>query len=277
MQLLNILGHAQIAAFHLRASTTRRLALRHAAETLFHHFDKGFMLDTPRTHDHQIAGVVMLAHVIDHLVPRQLGDDFLRTQNRSADALMRKGKLVHEVEHIIFRCIEIATDFLDDNLALAIQLAFVEQRMAQHVGDDIDGKLGIFRQHARVIGGFLARGMRVHGAAVAFDIGGKGKGRTLARAFEHHMFDEMRNTIGGPRFVARTDANPGTDHRAFRLAHRVRCYAQPVGEGGDLDGGHGGHFKGLSASKTGQISAQLYYKNIIDTSIIGRLRGLSVA
>ncbi len=141
-------------------------------------------------------------------------------------------------DDIVGRIVRLS-DFLQHDRTLAPQFGFVEGRMLQQVGDDVDGQRDILFQNAGVIGGVFPRGIGVHLPADRLDLLGDLLGVAARRAFEQHVFQQMGDAVLGSGLVARAAAGPDADRRAFDMGHRVGGDAQAIGQGRDPDrGGH---------------------------------------
>ncbi len=66
---------------------------------------------------------------------------------------------------------------LQHDLAFALQLALLESRVGQNVGQDVQRQRHIVLQDAGMKGGLLAAGIGVEEAADRFDLLGDGAGR----------------------------------------------------------------------------------------------------
>src|SRR5262249_21506992 len=75
--------------------------------------------------------------------------------------------------------------------------------------------------HARVVGGVLARGIRVEMAADRFDLDRDFAGVAALGAFECHVFEQVGDAVDGGRLVARAGADPYADGGGLDPGHRV--------------------------------------------------------
>ena len=115
---------------------------------------------TRRREDHGVARVVAADEVGDH-TPLHVPDDLRAPQHGSADGLVREGGFLEVVEDdVVGRVLRLA-DLLKDDRPLPRQLRFIEGRVHQDVGDQIDGEVRVLPQHPGVVGRLLARGVGV--------------------------------------------------------------------------------------------------------------------
>ena len=172
MDLLEVAGLAEIAADVARGIRRRRAGARQVDEGLGRQLDDAVVIDLAgRAQDQPLAAVV-LAHVAADGLARQAADDLGRAQHRAAEGLVGKGAGLEVVEDdVVGRVLGLA-DLLQHDRALARQLALVEHRVLEDVGNDVEGERHVVRQHARVVGGVLARGIGVEMAADRFDLDG---------------------------------------------------------------------------------------------------------
>ena len=71
-------------------------------------------------------------------------------------------------------------DFLQDHVALALQLVLVETGLGEDVGQDVERQRPVVLQHARVIGGRFHAGGGIDLAAGRLDLLGDRLGRAAA-------------------------------------------------------------------------------------------------
>ena len=183
----------------------------------------------PRNGHDQVAQQVVLFEVAQQVVARQGPNGRLGPPHVAAERMIRPADLLEQAMHVLLRRILVHTQLLEHNQPLLLQLGGIEQRLEQHVPEDVDGQLGLGLGHARPVHRELLVRRCVQNAAHALDRLCDLLGAAVAgRAFEEHVFEEMAD----PGFVLRLI--PRTDLEHDR--HRDRG---PVGQLGRDDSGPG--------------------------------------
>jgi hypothetical protein len=99
-------------------------------------------------------------------------------------------------------------DFLQDHRALAFQLGFLEGRVLQDVGEDVEREGDILLQHLGVVGGAFARGIGVEMAADRLDLLGDGERAAPFGALERHVLEKMGDAVDLGRLMPGADIDP---------------------------------------------------------------------
>ena len=95
----------------------------------------------------------------------------------------------------------------------------IEDRVAQDVGQDVDGERHVLLEHAGVVGGRLDAGRGVDLAADRFDLLGDLDRRAGLGALEGHVLEEMREAVLLLALGARAGADPDAEGGALELVH----------------------------------------------------------
>ena len=134
-------------------------------------------------------------------------------------------------EHLVghrFGVVVLHADFLEDDLLLLGDVLGREQGMQHHVGEHVEGQRQILIEHARTkAGGFLGREGVEHAADRVYfarDL----LGRAPLGALEHHVLDEVRDSVQRRRFLARARAHPDAHRHRARMRHRLGHQHQAV-------------------------------------------------
>ena len=109
-------------------------------------------------------------------------------------------------------------DLLQDHGALTFELARLEGRVLQYVGEDVEREADILLQHLGVVRGAFARGIGVEVAADRLDLLGDGERAAPLGALERHVLEEMRDAVDLRRLVPRADIDPEPERHG---RHRV--------------------------------------------------------
>ena len=194
------------------------------------------MLDLAGGRKHQVLGAVVVRHVVHERRPRHRRHDLRRPEDRAPERLARIRGLLEQIEHQVVRRVLHLPDLLQDHGALARELALVEGRVLQDVGEQVDRERQIVREHARVVGGLLARGVGVQVAADVLDRLGDSARRAALGALERHVLEHVGDAVDLGRLVARADVDPDADAHRLHARHGLGRDAQAAIEGGDLRG-----------------------------------------
>ena len=114
-------------------------------------------------------------------------------------------------------------DLFDDDFLLALDVFGAERRIADDVGEDVDGERQMLVEHLDVVARVFLRGERVELAADRIDRLRDVFRRPARRALEEHVLDEVRDAAALGRFVARPARQPHADADRTDLRH-------PLGE-----------------------------------------------
>ena len=128
--------------------------------------------------------------------------------------------LVHQcVVRQIIRCVSGHFNFLADDPALPIHLGFIEERMLQHVHQNIGSLTIIFCDGFHIVAGRLLAGKCVHLSADAVNITGNLPRGSLFCALEHHVFYKVRYARVFICFIHRTGVDPDADGNRLHRGH----------------------------------------------------------
>jgi hypothetical protein len=125
------------------------------------------------------------------------------------------------VEHEIVGVVLRRADFLDDDVLLALELAWIEGGIGQDVGQHVDRKRHVGLEHAGEIGGGFGARCRVEVAADLLDLlGDLPRGAALG-ALERHVLEQVRNAVLVGFLVAAAGADPDAERSG--LADAACC------------------------------------------------------
>ena len=114
---------------------------------------------------------------------------------------------------------------------LAIELALLEQRILQDVGEDIAGERHVLLQHSGEIAGVLNRGGGVQVPADILDGLGDLQRIAAGRALEGHVLEDVRDAVLGLGLAARAGLGPDAQRRTLEVRHVVGQNGHAVGQG----------------------------------------------
>ena len=137
-------------------------------------------------------------------------------EHRAAKRLTRKCGLVHQILREALGVIADVRHLLQHDAPLALELLGRKHRAPQHIGDELDGDAELVARKIEVVAGVIFCGERVHVRAGALGIDSDAIGVAAASAFEHHVFEEVRDAGELERFIARSHAHIGADARGAK-------------------------------------------------------------
>ncbi len=137
MGLFEIIIATDVAAAKARGLGDAFAALGEGREQRMPRFHQRVVIDRARGDQHHGARAVVLRHVSHEVAARKPRDGILAAEDRPAHRLVRITGLLKQIENEIVGRVARLTDFLDDDLALARQLAFLEGGIEQDIGDHI--------------------------------------------------------------------------------------------------------------------------------------------
>ena len=153
-----------------------------------------------------------------------------RAEDRTADRLVGKGRLLHQVEGDVLGRIHGRGDLLQDHVALAGKLAAIEARRDDDVAQDVERERQVFAQHARVIGGRVDAGRGVEIAADRLDLLGDVLGAPPRGALEGHVLEEMGDAVLAFRLAAAAGADPDAERHGLDLGHGMAHHGEAIGK-----------------------------------------------
>ena len=131
------------------------------------------------------------------------------------------------VDEVVRRVLD-HLDLFEDDLLLALDVVGAERRVADDVGEDVDGQRQVLVEHLDVVARVFLGRERVELAADGIDRLSNVLGGAAARSLEEHVLDEVRDAATLGRFVTRPARQPDADADRTDLRHRLGEDAKPV-------------------------------------------------
>ncbi len=153
-----------------------------------------------------------------------------RAEDRTADRLVGKRRLLHQVEGDVLRRVQGRGDLLQDHVALARKLATIEARGNDDVAQNVERKRQVFAQHARVIGGRVDAGRGVEIAADRLDLLGDVLGAAPRGPLEGHVLEEMGDAVLAFRLAAAAGPHPDAERYRLDLGHGMAHHGEAIGK-----------------------------------------------
>ena len=155
-------------------------------------------------------------------------DRFLGPENRPAERMVLPESLREQLVDEVVRRVLDHLDLFEDDLLLALDVVGAERRVADDVGEDVDGERQMLVEHLDVVARVFLRGERVELPADRVDRLRDVLGRSGAGALEEHVLDEVRDAAALGRFVARAARQPDADADRADLRHPLGEKAEAV-------------------------------------------------
>ena len=228
MRLFQLLDPARLGALPAGGFARGAGALHQMRKGCLYLTQDLVVIDRTGGGDDHALGTVMLAGKARQILAREMADPFGRTQDRAAHGLVGIGRLLQPVKDHVVGCVQRLADFLQDDAALDLDLARVENRVQHDIRQHVQRHRHIARQHPHVIAGHIARGIGVDVAADILDGLGNLQGRACRRALEGHMLKEMRDAVLVGAFVAATRVHPDADGGRMQAGHVAGDDAQTI-------------------------------------------------
>ena len=163
------------------------------------------MVDLARCRDNQAAGPIVPPPVMHDLPPGQGDHRGCRSDDRAAEPRLAEDLGRDRLSRELGRIIGVHGDLVQDHRPLGVHILRRDQRVSDHVGEHVEGELGVTVQHASVEAGVLLGRVRVELAAYGLD-----RGRDLLRgairgSLEKQVFQEVGGAMQARRLVPRAD------------------------------------------------------------------------
>ncbi|QTK79369.1 hypothetical protein AT6N2_C1661 [Agrobacterium tumefaciens] len=195
---------------------------------------EAFMIDSACRDDEDAVRRIVAREIVPDLAARERLHGIGRAEDRAADRLVAIGDAGEIVEDHVVRRVGRSADFLEDDVFLALQFVFVEQRFRQDIGKDIDGERHMVLEDAGIIRCGFRRCRGVDFTTDIFDLFSDLPGRAARGALEGHMFEKMGDAVLGIRLVAGAGFDPHPKSDAFEMWHSFRDNGQPGRQPGQI-------------------------------------------
>jgi hypothetical protein len=188
------------------------------------------MLDGARCRKHHVRSVIVGGQIVAEMGALEAAYALGGAEDGSPNRLSGKGRLLEEVEGDVLGRIKRGRDLLQDQVALAGKLGFVEARRHDDVTQDVEGERHVVAHHARIIGGRVDAGRRVQLAAHRLDLLGDILRGPARRSLEGHVLQEMRDAVLAFRFAPAACAHPKPERHGLDFGHGVADHGQAIGK-----------------------------------------------
>ena len=193
-----------------------------------HPLDEGHepvVVDASGGRDHDVVGPVAATVEGDQRAPRDRRDDLGRPEHRPSERMSAEDRVRDQVEDQLLRRVLDHGDLLEHDLPLGVEVG--EARREDHVGHDVERRLEVLVEHARVHDRVVACGRGVQLAAEGVEDLRHLEGRVGGGALEEQVLEEVADAGVRVVLVARPGADPEPDgdgaHRGKRLGHDARA------------------------------------------------------
>src|SRR5579864_2074517 len=130
----------------------------------------------------------------------------------------------------VVRVVLIHFDFFKNHSPFAANVLNIENRIQHQVAEHVECYGKMLVEHLDVEADALLGGEGIHIAPDGVHLAGDLLGRSVLRALEDHVLDEMRNAIPMGVFVPRTGFYPYPNGDGADMLHLLRDDGEPVGQ-----------------------------------------------
>ena len=127
---------------------------------------------------------------------------------------------------------------LQHDILLAGEVASVEMRLADEIGDQLDAEFEMFAEQPGLEGGLVARRIGVEIAADILDRLGDLARVAATGALEHHMLEQVGEAVGARLLVPRAAIGMQADRDRLDARHRIGGDGEAIGKPVDVRAGH---------------------------------------
>ena len=221
MVLLGLLAVEAEAAARSGVAAVRRGAWRPlpGVHVALGQRDDPLVIDVAGGRDDDVRAEVARLVVGGDVGDRDRADHVGGAEDPLAERVLAEDRLGEEVVDAVGGLVLVHRDLLDHDLALGVDVG--EGRPEEHLGEQVEGGLGVLVEEARVeVGRLLAR-RRVGRRAETVEVLGDLDRRVTLGALEQQMLEKVRERRPGRRLVAR--AGPDARARARLSGPRERA------------------------------------------------------
>ncbi len=140
------------------------------AKKLFCRFGEFFMVDIAGGGHDNARGPIIPVAPGQHLFAVHGGDQFRGAEDGAAQGMVAIAGALGEIKNQVIGLVIGGGDFLQDDVALALQLIAIKGGFGENVGEDIEGQGPVILQHAGIIGGGFHAGRGVDFTACRFNL-----------------------------------------------------------------------------------------------------------
>ena len=230
-------GHARLGLCRLgRPRADGQLRACRGSEMPHHLFPRGVRVQVAHDHQRHVVRVIPAPVEVHDALARQRFDGLAVADHRPAVRVAAEGQLEQFGRGARAGGILAVFPFLHDDLEFLVQLARVEGRVADGVGQHAQTVRKMPRRHHDVIDRVVRGGEGVDRAARRFDFRGNGAHRPAGRALEQHVFVHVCGAGDVRRLVRAAGLDPHLHRHDRREAVFLNRDLQPVVEREDQAG-----------------------------------------
>ena len=171
--------------------------------------------------DHEIPRPVVQAVIRIDLIAAHRLDGLRRAEHAPPQRMGTPQGLQKDVVNDVVRLVFMHRDLLEHDLPLADHVLLTDERVLQHVGDELDGHPGVGVERAGVEAGELLRRERVQLAADLVERDRDVAGAPRRGALEQQVLEPVRDAGDLGRLVARAHADPHAQRHGTNFRHRL--------------------------------------------------------
>ncbi len=227
---------AHVAAVGRRADAVRA-AGGHVAEAGLGGAQHRVGVDRAGHADDQVGAAVLARDVVEQLGAADALDQRARADHRLRRRVQAEAGVVEQPVGGVHRVVLDLGEFVQQHLALALELVGGEGRRAHDVGQHRDEVQRMPGQPAHLERGVVLVGMREHLGAQALGVEVDAVRVACGRALERHMLDDMADPGQRARLVRAAAAHEDAGAGGGQVRQRQHGHAHAVGQGRDCGDG----------------------------------------
>src|SRR5208283_5252122 len=184
-----------------------------------HELHKVLMVEVTGSADDEIAGSEVVSIEAGHDRALEFFHRAARAQDRQTERVVFPETLGEDFVDQVVGIILIHFYFFENDAPLLRDIAGIEHRMKDKIGENVHGERKVLIKNFNVKADAFLRRESIHIAADGIDLAGNRFGGACLRSLEHHVLDEVRNAVPFRIFVARTGLEPDADRDRAYVGH----------------------------------------------------------
>mmetsp|Transcript_5843 Transcript_5843/g.16362 ORF Transcript_5843/g.16362 Transcript_5843/m.16362 type:complete len:335 (-) Transcript_5843:233-1237(-) len=208
--------------------------LRELGEVLLRRLDQRGVIDAPRRGNHHAVSRVVRRNIVHQVLLGDRPHIIRRPENGAPERTVLERSRVQVIKHNLLRHALNLLHLAQDDVPLALNRVLLQLGVLKNIGQYVHRLADMPVLHLCKITRLLAGRVRIQMPPDILNLDLKILHRSLLRAFERHMLQKVRRSIGRVRLVPRTRINPDAHRRRRRPRHLLAHHAHAVRETCDL-------------------------------------------
>ena len=163
----------------------------HAFEERLHAVDDIVVLEATGGRDDDVGRPVVVAEELGDVIAPQRRNRVHVAEHLAPERMAREDGIGEQRVNLVVGSVLRQGELFEDHFALGVDLGRAQCRLGQHVAQQLEAEAELVGRKARVVGGVLTGGERVHLAAHRVDGLGDVARASARRALEDEMLEEV--------------------------------------------------------------------------------------